>query len=252
MLPSNYSFPEGDLLHSLVELYFEHVNLFTPLLHRPTFERLIQNRMHIKDASIGAVVLLVSALGSRFSEDPRVRVHGTTLSSGWQWYHQAEEIEERLLAPASLYNIQLSFVGSSAPFRNLFTSADAYKIQLRAQFMMGTCDSKQTWTITGIGLRRAQVRSCHLRSSPASSQSSCRMWARTDGRHSAWRSPLNASCGSELGGTQLPSTLTWSHNLSSDSGAWWFWTELPVLLWASRVSLMAGSTYFLLDSLAHI
>lgn len=141
VLPSNYSFPEGDLLHSLVELYFEHVNLFTPLLHRPTFERLIQDRMHIKDASIGAVVLLVSALGSRFSEDPRVRVHGTTLSSGWQWYHQAEEIEERLLAPASLYNIQLSF--------------------LRAQFMMGTCDSKQTWTITGIGLRRAQDVGAH-------------------------------------------------------------------------------------------
>lgn len=141
VLPSNCSFPDDDLLSSLIDLYFEHVNLFTPLLHRPTFDRLILDRMHIKDASLGAVVLLVCALGSRFSEDTRVRLDGSTLSSGWKWFHQAEQIEERMLAPASLYNIQLTF--------------------LRAQFMMGTCDSKLTWTILGVGLRRAQDVGAH-------------------------------------------------------------------------------------------
>ncbi|KAH9033208.1 hypothetical protein EDB83DRAFT_2319081 [Lactarius deliciosus] len=38
-----YTFPEPDLIDQLVDLFFSRINLFLPLLHRPTFER------HLRD-----------------------------------------------------------------------------------------------------------------------------------------------------------------------------------------------------------
>ncbi|KAJ7114697.1 hypothetical protein C8R44DRAFT_880780 [Mycena epipterygia] len=64
-------FPEPDLLSELIALYFEHVNPYYPLLHRPTFERSVADGLHTRDASFGAVVLPVSAIASRFSDDVR-------------------------------------------------------------------------------------------------------------------------------------------------------------------------------------
>lgn len=108
--PSNCAFPDDDLLCSLVDLYFDHVNLFTPLLHRPTFDRLLLDKIHVKDSSLGSVVLLVCAIGARFSDDPRVFFTESTLSAGWQWFDLAHKLGERPLAPASLFDIQASVV----------------------------------------------------------------------------------------------------------------------------------------------
>lgn len=139
--PSNCSFPDDDLLKSLIDLYFEHVNLFTPLLHRPTFDRLLRDKMHIRDSSLGSVVLLICSIGARFSDDPRVLIKGNTLSAGWQWFDLAHTLGERLLAPASLYDIQASV--------------------LRAEFLRGAYTSYSAWTVLGIGLRRAQDVGAH-------------------------------------------------------------------------------------------
>ncbi|KAJ7115077.1 fungal-specific transcription factor domain-containing protein [Mycena crocata] len=72
--PSPYTFPPPDLLASLIALYFTHKNLYHPLLHRPSFERAVREGRHERDAAFGAVVLLVCAIGSRWSEDARVLV----------------------------------------------------------------------------------------------------------------------------------------------------------------------------------
>ncbi len=84
----SYSFPEDDLLSSLVELYFANVNIFLPLLHRPTFERSIRENLHMKDEMFGAVLLLVCAVASRYSNDIRVLLDGeeSRHSSGWKWF----------------------------------------------------------------------------------------------------------------------------------------------------------------------
>ncbi|GAB1519440.1 hypothetical protein RhiTH_002506 [Rhizoctonia solani] len=70
--PQDLWFPPDDLLASLVDLYFTRFNVILPLLHRPTFEAQLAQKLHWKDPSFAAVVLLVCANGSRFSDDTRV------------------------------------------------------------------------------------------------------------------------------------------------------------------------------------
>ncbi|ELU41611.1 fungal specific transcription factor domain-containing protein [Rhizoctonia solani AG-1 IA] len=71
-VPTQLWFPPDDLLASLVDLYFTRFNVILPLLHRPTFEAQLAQKLHWKDPSFAAVVLLVCANGSRFSDDTRV------------------------------------------------------------------------------------------------------------------------------------------------------------------------------------
>ncbi|KAG8762925.1 hypothetical protein FRC11_007070, partial [Ceratobasidium sp. 423] len=70
--PQDLWFPPDDLLASLVDLYFTRFNVILPLLHRPTFEAQLAQKLHWRDPSFAAVVLLVCANGSRFSDDTRV------------------------------------------------------------------------------------------------------------------------------------------------------------------------------------
>ncbi|KAJ7592424.1 hypothetical protein C8J56DRAFT_1023530 [Mycena floridula] len=84
-----YEFPPDDLMVSLIQLYFAHSNIFLPLLHRPTFERKIAEGEHLDvNSTFGTVVMLVMAIASRFSDDPRVLApgHDSPLSSGWKWF----------------------------------------------------------------------------------------------------------------------------------------------------------------------
>lgn len=108
-----YNFPDPDLLQTLVQLYFENINQFIPLLHRPTFEASLFTNLHVRDEAFGGLVLLVCACASRFSKDPRVVLGGTNSwhSSGWQWFSQVYIFRKTLLSVPCLYDLQLHAVG---------------------------------------------------------------------------------------------------------------------------------------------
>lgn len=55
-----------------------------------------------------ATVLLVCAVGSRYSDDPRVFLDDTNTphSCGWKWFDQVQVVRKSLLAPPSLYDLQ--------------------------------------------------------------------------------------------------------------------------------------------------
>ncbi|KAL0058878.1 Gypsy retrotransposon integrase-like protein 1 [Marasmius tenuissimus] len=110
--PTAYMFPEPDLLQHLVDLFFKHINVFIPLLHRPTFLRQLEQGLHHREEGFGAVVLLVCANASRYSNDPRVRLDGeeSWLSSGWKWFDQVQLVRKALLSPPSLYDLQFYYV----------------------------------------------------------------------------------------------------------------------------------------------
>lgn len=94
---------------SLIDAYFQHFNIFMPLLHRPTFEKSLAEGLHFKDSMFGATLLLVCAHGSRYSEDPRVLAEGSDnpRSAGWKWFEQVNVFRRTLYQRTTLYELQM-------------------------------------------------------------------------------------------------------------------------------------------------
>lgn len=147
--PANYSFPEPDLLNYLVQLYFLQHNLFWPLLHRPMFERSLANGLHHIDSDFGALVLLVCAVGSRYTDDPRVKADDTHTQSqtrhfnGWKWFIQVHRVHMSLLRPPNLCDLQ--------------------KCALSVFYVQGCAAPHASWTLVGTGIRMAQDLGAHRR-----------------------------------------------------------------------------------------
>ncbi|KAK7461118.1 Gypsy retrotransposon integrase-like protein 1 [Stygiomarasmius scandens] len=99
--PPPLEFPPNDLLLSLVDLYFQNVNFITPFLHRPTFDRLIASNAHMHQYDFGALLLAVCAMGSRYSDDPRVFADDSNseLSIGWRYMGQVRSLPLTLTIP---------------------------------------------------------------------------------------------------------------------------------------------------------
>lgn len=100
---------------SLIQLYFYQNNIYLPLLHRPTFEKQFQNGLHLRDSGFACVLLLVCAIASRFSDDPRVLQLDSNVNldetrsqqrAGWKYFDQVQMQRKSLITPASLYDLQ--------------------------------------------------------------------------------------------------------------------------------------------------
>lgn len=117
------SFPELALMASLIDLYFTYINIYMPVLHRPTFEQGIREGLHLRDEGFGSTVLLVCAVGSKFSDDPRVFVDPAyPQSGGWKYFSQVQAIRKAIkLTPPTLYDVQIPCVstGKLSTYRNL-------------------------------------------------------------------------------------------------------------------------------------
>ncbi|KAJ7581430.1 fungal-specific transcription factor domain-containing protein [Mycena floridula] len=151
-----YEFPPDDLMASLIDLYFGNVHIFLPLLHRPTFERKIAEAEHLDVSSkFGTVVMLVMAVASRFSDDPRVLARGydSSLSSGWKWF-------------APVRPVLYGFVDCYTQTTSLY---DLQATCLSAMFAIGTFSPNATWSQLGISIRAAQDIGAH-RKKPRSKQ----------------------------------------------------------------------------------
>ncbi|KAL9708656.1 Gypsy retrotransposon integrase-like protein 1 [Leucoagaricus gongylophorus] len=144
MLPS-YTFPPLDLVESLAKHYFTQINPFLPLLHRPTFKRGVDENLHLTDQCFGAVVLLVCALGSRYSEDSRVFVEGSNSvrSAGWKWFGQVRILRTSFFKQTSLHELQ------------------AYALSIL--FLQSSEIPQGCWSQVGMALRLAQEVGAHRR-----------------------------------------------------------------------------------------
>ncbi|KAJ7890502.1 fungal-specific transcription factor domain-containing protein [Mycena olivaceomarginata] len=143
--PPQYDFPPPDLAASLVDLYFAHINLLLPLLHRPTFARALAAGLHLTNDGFAATYLLVCAIGARFSSDPRVLLDGNdnVHSCGWRWFQQLQPMRDPLGASPCLYDLQFS--------------------ALLVIFLHGTSCPHASWTGVSVGIRMAQDVGAHRR-----------------------------------------------------------------------------------------
>jgi hypothetical protein len=137
-----FKFPTMDLMLDLISLYFSEYNIYSPLLHQPTFDKDIRNGLHLRDPGFGAVVLLVCALGARSSDDPRVlldvevinaRMKGklehekTYHSAGWLWFEQVQKSRLTLsFLPTTLYDMQAAYVSDTIQYHVFFSHQPTY------------------------------------------------------------------------------------------------------------------------------
>ncbi|KAJ7589506.1 fungal-specific transcription factor domain-containing protein [Mycena floridula] len=163
-----YQFPPHDLMILLIDLYFRHVNIVFPVLHRPTFEKALAKDEHLDTSSqFGTLIMLVSALAARFSDDPRVLLDGgPSLSSGWKWY-------EPVLAA------RYCFLDSCTRTTTLYELQAAC---LSAIFEMGRSQPNSLWLPLGIAIRAAQdigahrKKPTHDQEDPVANESLKRAW----------------------------------------------------------------------------
>ncbi|KAJ7505475.1 fungal-specific transcription factor domain-containing protein [Mycena galericulata] len=136
----HYVYPPNDLIDSLLELYFTNVHPMYPLLHRPSFERSVEQNLHLKNPKFGAVLLAVLAVASRWSNDPRVLVDGkSSLSSGWKFVTQVQVAGKHF--DPTIYEVQ--FYG------------------LMIIFSLGTSTPRAAWMYLALGVRFLQQRGEH-------------------------------------------------------------------------------------------
>ncbi|KIM40781.1 hypothetical protein M413DRAFT_412939 [Hebeloma cylindrosporum] len=140
-----YSFPDLELALHCIDLYFHCTNLYMPLLHRPTFDKSVKEGLYLVNDNFAPVFLVVCAIGARYSDNPQVRLEGVEShhSAGWKWFEQVQIMKRSLLAPPTLYDLQLYC--------------------LRVQYLQGSSAPQSCWTLAGIGIRLAQDVGAHRR-----------------------------------------------------------------------------------------
>ncbi|KAJ7913922.1 fungal-specific transcription factor domain-containing protein [Mycena leptocephala] len=159
---TQYTFPDSDLLPALVHLYFKEVNPFWPVLHRPTFDRKVADKLHLRDHRFGTTLLMVCSLGARYSDDPRVLLDGyggpPFHTAGWKWHSQVCAIPKDLIYKPDLYELQT--------------------IALSAVYLQIISPTALSWNQIGFGLRRAQDVGAHRRRSEQHPTAENEQWKR--------------------------------------------------------------------------
>ncbi|KAJ7671909.1 fungal-specific transcription factor domain-containing protein [Mycena rosella] len=159
-----YAYPESDLVASLLDLYFTNVHPIIPVLHRPSFERSVEEGVHLKDLQFGRTLLVILGVASRYSDDPRVFVEGdASLSAGWKFVKQVQVV--RKFFEPTLYDVQFYC--------------------LMALFSIGTSAPQTSWMYIALGMRCLQHRGEHRRKSKD---------AKWDPSHELWKRAFWSLC----------------------------------------------------------
>ncbi|KAJ7051548.1 fungal-specific transcription factor domain-containing protein [Mycena amicta] len=187
-----YTFPPLALMNELVDLYFAQVNMYLPLLHRPTFERGVRDGLFLRNDPFAATVLLVCAVASRWHSDPRVGAPdgiGVGLDDGYgrgpvsygEAYPPSTPFEHPTNPNPSLGADAAGGPGSGSGLdcgwawfdqvplvgKHTFGQATLYDLQaycLAIQFLENSSAPQGSWIMIGIALRLAQDLGIHRRS----------------------------------------------------------------------------------------
>jgi Fungal specific transcription factor domain len=118
VLPSGAApFLPDDLVRSLIALFFRHVAPTFPVLDRRKFEDAFNRRLHRESGQHEALVLLVCAIGSTYSNDPRIASNsGNTPGDGWRYFLHGRDWLQ-CLTPATLPELQILTVRGQTPDR---------------------------------------------------------------------------------------------------------------------------------------
>ncbi|GJE89789.1 Zn(II)2Cys6 transcription factor [Phanerochaete sordida] len=117
------NFPEPALMTELVDSYFRTIHYDLPLLHRPTFLQNIASGLHFEDEGFGAIVLLVCALGARFSNNPATLPQDAQSwqLAGWQYFEQVRSTR-KLIPLVNTIPADIKIATLAAAYVNTFAT----------------------------------------------------------------------------------------------------------------------------------
>lgn len=124
-------------MDDLIDLYFTNINIYMPLLHRPTFEQQIGDGLHLRDEGFGSTVLLVCAVGARYSDDPRVFLKDypdNTHSAGWEWFTKVNTMRRSHFEVPRLYDLQICCVCSGVAPKHTVDPANLTRLVVNGVF----------------------------------------------------------------------------------------------------------------------
>ncbi|KAG0142289.1 hypothetical protein CROQUDRAFT_662724 [Cronartium quercuum f. sp. fusiforme G11] len=145
---TQHFYPEPDLEHHLLTLYFTHLHPLYPVLHPPTFLQLHASGLAHTETSFRSLCLFVFALASRLSDDPRVLL----------------DIDGSPHSSPQIAGLRYCFSATSYLYRPIATPATLFDLQgyvLLCMYSLGTVSPMSTWSVAGIGLQRAQEVGAH-------------------------------------------------------------------------------------------
>ncbi|KAG8882463.1 hypothetical protein FRB97_008192 [Tulasnella sp. 331] len=139
-------FPPPDLIGTLINHCFEDVMPLLPLLHRPSFEQQYSEGRHRHDLDFAMLLLAVSAIGARHSNDARLCLTSPEGgvewgSAGWLYFAQVYQMTKPIYAAAKLVDVQI--------------------MALAALYLEGTSACESIWLFNGIDLLYAQTVGAH-------------------------------------------------------------------------------------------
>ena len=164
-------------MRHLLDNYFNIHNIILPILHRPTFERSLVDKLHERNESFGEVVLLMCAVACRYSDDPRVThpITTSTSNTGWNLFNQVDRLRRTRLIGHQLYDAQVYAVRLPTLLRDVFSWVDP---KLAACFLDGFSPPQGPWAIVGIGLRVMQDVGIHRRARTGKQSVENELWKR--------------------------------------------------------------------------
>jgi len=146
-------------MESLFNIFFRDLRHELPFIHEQNFRREFADGLHLRDHYFGGTVLLICAVASRISEDPRVFIPGAPGSAcGWQWFEQVQLVRKVIYEAPTLYELQAYCV--SLLSNNSELSSSNF-IQLALAYALGTSSPGMVAHVTSMGLRFCQELGVH-------------------------------------------------------------------------------------------
>ncbi|KAK4049503.1 protein phosphatase regulatory subunit Sds22 [Microbotryomycetes sp. JL221] len=139
----SYPLPPADLVLSLVNLFFDTINKSWPVLHRPSFERLLLAGTAATDATFRSLLFVMLAISARMSTDPRLT---GVFASGALYCASCLDVAPHVPRPPSLFYLQASMLGIT--------------------YLLGSEQSTRAWVATGIAQRHFIDVGAHFETSP--------------------------------------------------------------------------------------
>ncbi|KAL7424057.1 Gypsy retrotransposon integrase-like protein 1 [Cryptotrichosporon argae] len=155
--------PEPKLAERLIDAYFQHVNVHTPLLNNVIFRKQYASRLYDSHHEFAQVCLLVFANGARFVDDERVywtpgdsacppdvsidesgdAAAPREQSAGWRYFLASLRMGRVYLAGPTLWSLQNAV--------------------LSCTMLRGNAEQHYPWFLAGSALRSAQEVGVHVR-----------------------------------------------------------------------------------------